>query len=86
MESMNRVLSGSSKNEGFKDVIILLFGLIVDNLNSTLEKLSPESPKEKAVEITKEFSDEDIQNSELMEKIDLQWLFLRIQRFVEDLR
>lgn len=75
MESMNRVLSGSSKNEGFKDVIILLFGLIVDNLNSTLEKLSPESPKEKTVEITKEFSDEDIQNSELMEKIDLQWLF-----------
>ncbi|KAF8003487.1 hypothetical protein HF325_002732 [Metschnikowia pulcherrima] len=46
MESMNRVLSGSAKSENFKDVILLLFSLIVDNLNATLKNLAPEDPSE----------------------------------------
>ncbi|OBA19241.1 hypothetical protein METBIDRAFT_33442 [Metschnikowia bicuspidata var. bicuspidata NRRL YB-4993] len=75
MESMNRVLNGSSKSENFKDVILLLFSLIVQNLNVTLEKLSPEDPAQSPVAITKDFSDEDNQNVELMQRIDLQWLF-----------
>ncbi|GEQ72570.1 hypothetical protein JCM33374_g6257 [Metschnikowia sp. JCM 33374] len=75
MESMNRVLSASSKSEGFKDVILLLFSLIVQNLNTTLKSLSPEDPVKSPVQITKDFSNEDIENAELMEKIDLQWLF-----------
>ncbi|KAM9937428.1 hypothetical protein OXX80_003026 [Metschnikowia pulcherrima] len=75
MESMNRVLSGSAKSENFKDVILLLFSLIVDNLNATLKNLAPEDPVKSPVQIIKDFSNEDVANAELMRKIDLQWLF-----------
>ncbi|KAM9909611.1 hypothetical protein OXX69_005275 [Metschnikowia pulcherrima] len=75
MESMNRVLSGSAKSESFQDVILLLFSLIVDNLNATLKNLAPEDPVKSPVQIIKDFSNEDVANAELMKKIDLQWLF-----------
>lgn len=75
MESINRVLSTSSKGENFKDVILLLFSLIVGNLNCIVEKLGLEKPETDEVTIIKDFSDEQKEDAELMAKIDLQWLF-----------
>lgn len=79
MESVNRILSVSSKNEEteeFKDSILLLFKLIVDNLNAIVEdKLKLEDPSNEQVKIIKTFEEEQIQDEELMKKIDYQWLF-----------
>lgn len=75
MESINRVLSTSAKGDGFKDVILMLFGKIVENLNSTVDKLELASPETDEIEITKDFDEEQKSDSALMAKIDLQWLF-----------
>lgn len=74
MESINRVLSTCATGESSKEVILLLFNLIVDNLNKTLEKTGADQNTEE-VKIVTEFTDEDKENKELMAKIDLQWLF-----------
>lgn len=102
MESINRVLSASSElKSGFREVILVLFGLIVENLNTVLERLSLANPEEDEVAIIKDFSEEDSENEELMTKIDNQWLFyeyrgllktylrqfdLQLAPFVEDVR
>lgn len=75
MELMNRVLSASAKGDDFKRVIIMLFGLIVANLNSVLEQLALSEPETEAVQIMKDFTDEELQDVALMAKVDLQWLF-----------
>lgn len=73
MESINRVLSLSSKGQNFKRDILMLFQLIVDNLNTCVEKLNIADGE--AVPIIKDFSDEEADDLDLMGKIDLQWLF-----------
>ena len=75
MESINRVLSTCAVGESSKEVILLLFNLIVENLNYTLGKIGVENPETEEVKIITEFSDEDKNDTELMAKIDLQWLF-----------
>lgn len=75
MESINRVLSTSSKGDDFKDVILLLFSLIVGNLNKIIDELNLENPETDEVKIITEFTDEQLQDLESMAKIDLQWLF-----------
>lgn len=75
MESINRVLSTCAVGDSSKEVILLLFNLIVDNLNSTLEKIGGEDQNTKEVKIITEFTEEDKENKDLMAKIDLQWLF-----------
>lgn len=73
MESINRVLSTCAIGDSSKEVILLLFNLIVNNLNETFEKIGGEESAE--VEIVADFTDDDRENAELMAKIDLQWLF-----------
>lgn len=76
MESINRVLSASSKmSEKFKPVILLLFRLIVKNLNTVLDSLALLDPENEDVKITTDFSDEEANDLEFMLKIDNQWLF-----------
>lgn len=76
MESINRVLSASSKMEDtFKPVILLLFRLIVDNLNTVLNRLAVPDPENEEVRITTDFSDEEANDLEFMQNIDNQWLF-----------
>lgn len=76
MESINRVLSASAKvDEKFKPVILLLFGLIVNNLNTVLERLALLDPANEDVRITTDFSDEEASDLEFMGNIDNQWLF-----------
>lgn len=75
MESINRVLSACAKGEDFKQIILQLFTLIVSNLNEILDSLDLENPTDEEVKITKDFSEEEQQDVELMKKIDLQWLF-----------
>lgn len=75
MESINRVLSASSMKEEFKEVILNLFTLIVENLNSIVDKLKLENPETEEVKIIKDFTEDESNDAVLMEKIDLQWLF-----------
>jgi len=75
MESINRVLSASSKKDEFKEVILTLFTLIVENLNNIVSKLELKNPETEEVKIIKDFTDEESNDAALMEKIDLQWLF-----------
>lgn len=76
MESINRVLSASSESlTGFQQVIVVLFGLIVKNLNSVLGRLGLEDAVNDAVKITTDFSEEEANDEKLMQKIDNQWLF-----------
>lgn len=73
MESINRVLSGRSKGDNFKDEMLLVFTLIAENMNNIVRELNSE--KSEVIQITKEFSDEQADDLDLMKKIDLQWLF-----------
>lgn len=73
MESMNRVLSSCAKSDNSKDVLLLLFGHIVENLNAISSRLGVEADSE--VAITKDFTEEQKDDAELMKQIDLQWLF-----------
>lgn len=75
MESINRVLSASSKKDEFKEVILTLFTLIAENLNRIVDKLEMANPETEEVKITKDFTVEESEDLSLMEKIDLQWLF-----------
>lgn len=75
MESINRVLSTSAKGDKFKDVMLTLFGLIVENLNIIVDKLGLANPEADEVEIIRDFDDEQKEDLALMGKIDLQWLF-----------
>ncbi|GEQ72992.1 hypothetical protein JCM33374_g6682 [Metschnikowia sp. JCM 33374] len=50
--------------------------IMVSIINRDVAKLKfIMDPVKSPVQITKDFSNEDIENAELMEKIDLQWLF-----------
>lgn len=75
MESINRVLSTSAKGDGFKDVMLTLFGQIVENLNRIVDSLELENPQSDEIEITKTFEEDQKEDTALMTKIDLQWLF-----------
>lgn len=75
MESINRVLSTCAAGDSSKEVILLLFNLIVSNLNSTLEKIGGDNQESDEVKIITDFTEEDKADKELMGKIDLQWLF-----------
>lgn len=75
MESINRILSASSKSEEFKVVILELFSLIVENLNRIAGELQLENAETEEIKITKDFSEEESKDAEFMKKVDLQWLF-----------
>lgn len=75
MESVNRILSASSKSDDFKEVILRLFSLIVENLNRIADELQLENPETEEIQILKEFTDEESKDSAIMQKVDLQWLF-----------
>ncbi|QRG37773.1 hypothetical protein FDK38_002156 [Candidozyma auris] len=75
MESINRVLSNSSQSDQFKEVILTLFGRIVENLNLTVMKLEVADPANDEIEIIKQLSEDQKSDEQLMAKIDLQWLF-----------
>lgn len=75
MESVNRVLSGSSGKDEFKGVILNLFTLIVENLNEIADKLELSDVETSEVKIIKDFTEEESNDAALMQKIDLQWLF-----------
>lgn len=75
MESINRVLSNSSQGDQFKEVILTLFGRIVENLNLTVMKLEVTDPANDEIEIIKQISEDQKSDEQLMAKIDLQWLF-----------
>ncbi|CUM45239.1 uncharacterized protein AC631_02533 [Debaryomyces fabryi] len=75
MESVNRVLINFSKssNDEFKILVLKLFELIVKNLNEIASTLGTNTSDE--VSILKDFSDEESEDIELMNKVDNQWLF-----------
>lgn len=75
MESINRVLSSSSKSGNFKDILLLLFDLIVRNLNEILESLHLDNPDTDAVKIQTDFTDDEKNDKAVMSQIDNQWLF-----------
>lgn len=77
MESINRILSTLSKSDkdDLKSSILLLFTLIVQNLNTITTSKLELTTFEEEVEIIKTFNDEDIENTTFMSKIDNQWLF-----------
>ena len=76
MESINRVLSANSEMQnGFQQVIIPLFGLIVNNINVVLGRLGLADLENEDVKITTDFSEEEAGDDDFMQKIDNQWLF-----------
>lgn len=76
MESINRVLRGSSDlKRSFQSVILLLFSLIVKNLNAVLGRLALVDPESEDVKITMEFTEEEANDEETINKINNQWLF-----------
>ncbi|CAK7893047.1 nuclear cap-binding protein complex subunit 1 [[Candida] anglica] len=75
MESINRVLINLSKKDStiINDLLIKIFEFICSNLNIISNQLN--IPNTEEVTIIKEFEESDIENLELMSKIDNQWLF-----------
>lgn len=72
MEFINRVIINSSKADESQTLLLSLFRLIVNNLNEIAADLQD---VDEEIKITKDFADDDIENLELMNKIDKQWLF-----------
>jgi nuclear cap-binding protein subunit 1 len=75
MESINRVLQNSyteSKDE-FKKLILSVFTCIVTSLNQISQRLQADDHE--SIQIIKDFEDESIEDKELMNKIDDQWLY-----------
>lgn len=73
MESINRVLLNQIKKEGSDKLILNLFDSIVKNINHTLNSLR-EAEVDNPLKIVTEFSEEEIENEDVMERIDNQWL------------
>lgn len=74
MESINRIIINDTKSDESQTLLLSLFKLIVKNLNQIATQLQVEDSNEE-IKITKDFEDADIEDLELMGKIDSQWLF-----------
>ena len=70
-ESIQRILTNLDKSQ-FKDSILTIFTVIVNNINEILKTL--QVPADDLIEIKKDFTEEEADDLELMSKIDNQWL------------